>query len=125
VGPGTSGRSGAPSWCEHRSGRWIELQTIDELTSLRDQAVESLKKKADFRVHLLSYVMVNTFLVIIWAVTGADFFWPVFPIAGWGIGVVFHAWDAYGRGVPTEEQIRVEMDRLSRRDDSVPSPPGT
>jgi hypothetical protein len=51
--------------------------------------------------------------VIIWAATGADFFWPVFPIAGWGI--VFHAWDAYGRNVPSEERIQQEMDRLSRK----------
>ena len=42
-----------------------------------------------------------------------------------GIGLVFHAWDAYGRGVPTEEQIRVEMDRLSRRDGTMSPPPGT
>ena len=99
------------------------MQHTDEHT-LRDLAVESLKKKAEFRVHLLSFVLVNTFLVIIWVAMGSGFFWPVFPIAGWGIGLVFHAWDAYGRGVPTEEQIRIEMDRLSRRDGSVPPPPG-
>jgi hypothetical protein len=99
------------------------MQHTDERT-LRDRAVESLKKKAEFRVHLLAYVMVNAFLVTIWAVTSTDFFWPIFPIAGWGIGVVFHAWDAYGRGVPTEDQIRTEMDRLSRWDRSVPPPPG-
>jgi uncharacterized membrane protein len=100
------------------------MRSSDGQTNLRQQAVESLRKRSDFRVHLLSYVMVNTFLVIIWAVTGAGFFWPIFPIAGWGIGIVFHAWDAYGRGVPTEEQIRVEMDRLSRRDGNMPPPPG-
>src|SRR5438552_3785580 len=27
--------------------------------------------------------MVNTFIVAIWAVTGAGFFWPVFPMVGW------------------------------------------
>ena len=97
------------------------MQHTDERT-LRDLAVERLKKKAEFRVHLLSYVMVNTFLVIIWAVTSPGFFWPVFPIAGWGIGLVFHAWDAYGRGVPTEQQIRQEMDRLARWDTTVPPP---
>jgi hypothetical protein len=98
------------------------MQNPDEQATLRSQAVESLKKKADFRVHLLAYVMVNTFLVIIWAVTSPDFFWPIFPIAGWGIGLVFHAWDAYGRGVPTEDQIQQEMNRLSRRDGDVPPP---
>ena len=30
----------------------------------------------------------------------------------WGIGVVAHAWDAYGSDVPTASQIRDEMERL-------------
>ena len=50
-------------------------------------------------------------LVIIWYVTGADFFWPIFPILGWGIGVVFHVWDVMTPGVD-ERQIQAEMDRL-------------
>jgi 2TM domain len=54
----------------------------------RDKAVAQLKKRRDFRGHLLVYVLVNAFLVVIWAVTDVHgFFWPVFPIFGWGIGV--------------------------------------
>jgi hypothetical protein len=34
---------------------------------------------------------VNGLLVIIWAVGGGGYFWPVWPIAGWGIGVAFNA----------------------------------
>ncbi|OFW79119.1 MAG: hypothetical protein A2Z48_09305 [Actinobacteria bacterium RBG_19FT_COMBO_70_19] len=70
-----------------------------------------LKAKGEFKVHLLAYVLVNAFLVVIWAVSGANFFWPVFPILGWGIGLVFHAWDVYGNE-PSEEKIRREMDKL-------------
>ena len=81
---------------------------------LRDQAIQSLKKKRDFRTHLLTYVLVNGMLVVIWAVTGADFFWPIFPIVGWGIGVLLNAWDVYGRKPITEEEIRREQDRLRR-----------
>ena len=35
----------------------------------RDRAVTQLKKRRDFRGHLLVYGLVNTFLVVIWAVT--------------------------------------------------------
>ena len=53
----------------------------------RDQAVTHLKKRRDFHAHLLVYVLVNAFLMVIWAVIGAHgFFWPIFSIAGWGIG---------------------------------------
>jgi hypothetical protein len=89
-----------------------EMQ-LPETESLRERAVKRLKKKSDFRVHLMIYLTVNTFLVMVWAVTWADFFWPVFPIAGWGIGVIANAWDAFARDVPTESQIRREMDKLS------------
>jgi hypothetical protein len=79
---------------------------------LRDQAIESLKKKRDFRTNLLMYVVVNAFLIGIWAVTGADFFWPVFVLGGWGIGLVAHAWDAYGRKPISEAEIASETERL-------------
>ena len=62
---------------------------------LRDKAVRQLKKKRDFRGHLLVYILVNTFLVVIWLLTDpGGFFWPMFPIAGWGIGVIMNAWMA-------------------------------
>jgi 2TM domain len=41
-----------------------------------------------------------------------NFFWPVFPILGWGIGVAANAWDVYGRKPITEDEIRREADRL-------------
>jgi hypothetical protein len=79
---------------------------------LREQAVKRLNKKRDFRTHLLMYVLVNAMLVVIWAVTDSDFFWPIFPILGWGIGVAANAWDVYGRKPITEDEIRRESDRL-------------
>jgi hypothetical protein len=61
------------------------------------------------------YALVNAFLVVIWAITDLHgFFWPVFPIVGWGIGVVLNAWDVYGRGEIDENRIQHEMDRLSK-----------
>jgi hypothetical protein len=89
----------------------------------RDRAVTQLKKRRDFRGHLLVYVLVNTFLVVIWAVTGAHgFFWPVFPIVGWGIGVVMNAWDVYWRPRITEGDIQREIEREDKS--GTPSPSG-
>ncbi len=92
------------------------MAIIDEATQdevLRERAVKRLKKQRDFRGHLLVYVLVNAFLVVIWAVTNLyGFFWPVFPIVGWGIGVVMNAWDAYRRDDFDEKRIHREMERL-------------
>ena len=84
-------------------------------TDLHDRAVKRLKAKEEFRVHLLIYALVNGMLVLIWAMTGANFFWPIFPLAGWGIGLVAHAMDVYWRREPTESEIASEMDRLRSR----------
>jgi len=47
--------------------------------------------------------------------TSPPFFWPIFPLVGWGIGVVANAWDAYGSDEPTERQVNREMVRLTNR----------
>jgi 2TM domain len=81
---------------------------------LRRQAIRSLKKKQDFRLHVLVYVLVNALLVGIWAATGAGFFWPVFPIIGWGIALALNARETYGRRSMSEDRIRREAERLRR-----------
>ncbi len=77
----------------------------------RAAAVKRLEEKRDFRTHIVTYVVVNSFLVGIWAVTGSGYFWPVWPILGWGIGLVLHAWTIYGQRPITESDIEAEMRR--------------
>jgi 2TM domain len=84
--------------------------------AVRDRAVTQLKKRRDFHGHLLVYVLVNTFLVVIWAVIDVHgFFWPIFPIVGWGIGVVMNAWDVYWRHPITETDIQHEIEREDKQ----------
>ncbi len=93
----------------------MSIDNVDREQALRDKAVRQLKKQHDFRNHLLLYILVNTFLVVIWLITGRHgFFWPVWVIAGWGIGLIMNAWDVYGRQEITEQDIHREMDHLSK-----------
>lgn len=86
-----------------------EFSTDQEL---RERALKRLRKQRDFRTHLLVYVLVNTFLTVIWALTASGFFWPLIVMVGWGIGLVMNGWDAFGPEGFTEDRIRREMDRL-------------
>jgi fatty acid desaturase len=87
----------------------------DDEQVLRTRALERIQKKREFASHLIAYVLVNAFLVVLWAtVAGGGFFWPMFPLIGWGIGLFFHGWDVYQRE-PSEARIRREMDRLRER----------
>jgi|SRR5664279_1066311 len=81
---------------------------------LRDRAIKNLKKRRDFFAHLLVYLMVNGFLIVIWMVTSpAGFFWPIFPMVGWGIGVVMNAWDVWRGDEFDASKIEQEMRRLA------------
>ena len=59
-------------------------------------AGEVAPERREFRAHLASFVAVNLLLIAIWALTGAGYFWPIWPILGWGIGIASHASDAFG-----------------------------
>jgi 2TM domain-containing protein len=91
---------------------------IDEATRdglLRERAIKRLKKRRDFYGHVLVYVLVNAFLVVLWSLTtDRGFFWPIFPMAGWGIAVVLNAWEAFRDDDFAEQQIRREVERLQR-----------
>ena len=89
-------------------------QTDDRIESERRQARERLQARRDFATHLVSYLLVNAFLVMVWAVTGAGYFWPIWVIGGWGVGLALHAWDTFLRKPVTEADIDAELMRQHR-----------
>ena len=60
------------------------MQTLSD-TQLHELA----RKRVDFRRHLTVYLIINATLWLIWSVTGQGYIWPIWPMAGWGIGVLF------------------------------------
>jgi class 3 adenylate cyclase len=89
-------------------------------------------RSATFRFHAWAYGGVNTLLVGTWALTGHGFFWPFFPIAGWGIGLGMH-----GVAVETSQRHKAEravrrsreatqkkLDRAARQVEGGAAPPG-
>ena len=87
-----------------------------EADQLRERAVKQLRKRRDLDRHVLVYLLVNAFLVGIWLLTGdGGFFWPIFPMAGWGIAVALNAWDVWRGGEFTPAAIERQMRRLQNR----------
>jgi hypothetical protein len=86
--------------------------TVPTEQELRDQAIRELRRKRDFWRHVVSYVVINAFLVAIWFfVAGRGYFWPGWVMLGWGIGLVLNAWEVYGRKAITEADIAREVER--------------
>ena len=73
---------------EQRVGAALGARTLDDLAARQDDLPEL--PVSDFGDHLRVFLAVNALLVAIWAVTGAGYFWPVWPFMGWGIAVVLH-----------------------------------
>ena len=79
---------------------------------LRELAVKRVKEKREFWQHLVAYVVVNAALIGIWARGGGGYFWPGWVLFGWGIGIVFHAWNTFFTRPITEADIERETRRL-------------
>ena len=73
-------------------------------------AIRRIRAKRAFWRHVVIYIAVNALLVAIWALTSAAYFWPIWPILGWGIGVVAQAVSVYaGPSEISEAQIEREL----------------
>ena len=77
------------------------------------------KKRAAFKQHLSTYVIVNLFLWAIWWFTqGQDggshgVPWPVWPMVGWGLGLGFNYFSAYG-APDKQTAVEQEYEKLKR-----------
>ena len=46
------------------------------------------RQRPRLRHELVPYLAVNLVLIAIWAATGAGYFWPIWPLLGWGLGLM-------------------------------------
>jgi len=53
-------------------------------------ARKRVKEKKDFYTHLAIYVVVNAMLALVWYFSGGGYPWFIWPLFGWGIGIIFH-----------------------------------
>ena len=93
---------------------------------LREQARQMAGAKLGFYIHISVYVVVNTLLVFVWwftkdipvynSSTGTyatySFPWFIFPLIGWGIGVLGHYLAVFVRSGITDRMTEREYRKL-------------
>jgi hypothetical protein len=84
---------------------------MTEQNDKREAAVKRLRAKRGFKIHVAIYLVVNALIVVVWASSGAGYFWPIWAMLGWGIGLAFHGWSVYLPKRISEDEIRREMER--------------
>jgi hypothetical protein len=98
------------------SGAKLEaaIENLEADGAMEAAKVEWLKRhREEFFQHLTSYVIVNGFLWFVWFwATRGGYPWPVWPMAGWGIGLAFHFMDTF---FVSETKIERGAERLLRQ----------
>ena len=61
-----------------------------------ERADERAQARRDFVAFTISGPLVTAVLLVIWAVTGGGYFWPIWPMLGMSIALLVALWRAFG-----------------------------
>lgn len=81
------------------------------------EAKKQVEEIKGFYFHLVSYIVVNAALVVINLLTSPEYLWFIWPILGWGVGLVIHAFSVFSGlwGKAWEERKIKEIMEKDRR----------
>ena len=68
-----------------------DMETNYQEEERYNQAKKRVEEIKGFYGNLISYIAVNTGLLIVNLLTSPNYLWFFWPLLGWGIGVFFHA----------------------------------
>ena len=76
------------------------------------------KKRVGFKRHLATYIVINAMFWALWYFTDHNeeeqgVPWPIFPMLGWGIGVVFSFLNAYV--LMKHDSVEKEYEKLKNK----------
>ena len=92
------------------------MQYQDEFARARRRAGARIA----FYIHLTAYTVVNALLIIINLATSTRHFWFMWPLLGWGVGLVAHAFATFALpAVPGIKRRMIER-QMQKKDFKQP-----
>lgn len=83
---------------------------------VRAKALSRMRAKVGFRWHLAAFAVVNAGLIAINQAFTPSLHWFVWPLAGWGVALAFHAFAVFQSTGASEDMLQAEIDReMTRR----------
>lgn len=100
-------------------GQLSKVKADAELKAQESQDREKYRREvtSGVRGHVISYLAVNAGLIVTWAATTTPpthDFWPIFPLAGWGFGLVSHLVSVLNKGAFEEGFQKWQRERALR-----------
>ena len=79
----------------------------------KEAATRRIRKRKKLNKQWQGYLFVNLILLLVWGLSGAGYFWPIWVILFWGLSL---AWEQWRFNHPdkeiTEQEIEDEMGRM-------------
>lgn len=80
---------------------------------LYSQAKSKVKSRKKFYSHVITWILLSILFIFINLFT-SDYFWAIFPILAWGIGVAFHGIQVFSDEWE-EQEVEREFNKMKNR----------
>ncbi|WP_016953077.1 2TM domain-containing protein [Anabaena sp. PCC 7108] len=72
-----------------------EKEWLIQQVEMKKQQISNSQKRREFKSHLMSFIVINGFLILLNLFTSPSYFWAIYPILGWGLGLLLHGIKTY------------------------------
>lgn len=63
--------------------------------AFREREARQVRRRRAFALHAAIWAAVNAMLAVIWAINGGGHPWFLYPLLGWGVGLIAHGVTTY------------------------------
>ncbi|BAZ87955.1 2TM domain-containing protein [Dolichospermum compactum] len=72
-----------------------EQEWLKNNVEVKKEQMSNSQQRKGFKSHLFTFLAINGFLVLLNLVVSPGYFWAIYPILGWGLGLLLHGMKVY------------------------------
>ena len=72
-----------------------EQKWLKNNVEVKKEQMSNSQQRKVFKSHLFTFLAINGFLVLLNLVVSPGYFWAIYPILGWGLGLLLHGMKVY------------------------------
>ena len=72
-----------------------EQEWLKNDVEVKKEKMSHSQQRKEFKSHLFAFMAINGFLVLLNLVVSPGYFWAIYPILGWSLGLLLHGIKVY------------------------------